>query len=120
MLDSRAGAEWLVPVVFEVLVAPVQGPQTDGPGVVQAGDREAGPVRSKIVAPRRPAFANGQMSCGDVAFAADLAADVLGNLVGAPTLDAGDVKLRKPAVGHVAMIAAQSRIGYAGASNAVT
>jgi hypothetical protein len=43
-----------------------------------------------------------------------------GNLVGAPTLDAGDVKLRKPAVGHVAMIAAQSHIGYAGASNAVT
>jgi integrase len=32
-------------------------------------------------------------------------------------LDAGDVKLRKPAVGHVAMIAAQSRTGYAGASN---
>jgi hypothetical protein len=120
VLDSRAGVEWLVPVVFEVLVAPVQGPQTGDPGVVQAGDREAGPVGSKIVAPRRPAFANGQMSCGDVAFDADLAADVLGNLVGAPTLDAGDVKLRKPAVGHVAMIAAQSRIGYAGASNAVT
>jgi hypothetical protein len=55
-----------------------------------------------------------------IAFDADLAADVLGNLVGAPTLDAGDAKLRKPAVGHVAMIAAQSRIGYAGASNAVT
>ena len=58
------------------------------------------------------------MPWGDVAFDADLAADVLGNLVGAPTLDAGDVKLRKPA-GHVAMIAAQCRSGYAGATNAV-
>jgi hypothetical protein len=59
------------------------------------------------------------MPWGDVAFDADLAADVLGNLVGAPTLDAGDVKLRKPAVGHVAMMAAQGRTGYAGAGNAV-
>ena len=42
------------------------------------------------------------------------------NLVGAPSLDPGDVKLRKPAV-HVAMIAARCRSGYryAGASNAV-
>ena len=76
-MDSRAGVEWLVPVVFEVLVAPVQGPQTGGPGVVQACDREAGPVGSKILAPRRPAFANGQMPWGDVAFDADLAADLL-------------------------------------------
>jgi hypothetical protein len=59
------------------------------------------------------------MPWGDVAFDADLAADVLGNLVGAPTLNAGNVKLRKPAVGHVAMIAAHSRTGYAGAGNAV-
>ena len=75
----------MVPVVFEVLVAPVQGPQTGGTGVVQAGDWEAGPVGSDILAPGWSAFANGQMPCGDVAFDADLAADVLGNLVGAPT-----------------------------------
>jgi hypothetical protein len=50
------------------------------------------------------------------AFDADLAADALGSLAGTPTLDAGHVKLWKPAVGHVAMIAAHSRIGYAGAS----
>jgi hypothetical protein len=56
---------------------------------------------------------------GDVAFDADLAADVLGNLAGAPALDTGDVKLRKPALGHVAMLAAHSRIGYADASSAV-
>jgi hypothetical protein len=79
VLDSGAGVEWLVPVVFEVLIAPVQGSQTGGPGVVQAGDWEAGPVGSEILAPRRPAFANGQMPWGDVAFDADLAADVLGN-----------------------------------------
>ncbi|MDQ1460447.1 MAG: hypothetical protein QOI08_1931 [Actinomycetota bacterium] len=98
VLDSWAGVEWLVSVVFEVLIAPVQGPQTGGLGVVQAGDRESGPVGSEIVAPGRSAFANGQMPWGDVAFDADLAADVFGNLVSAPTLDAGDVKLRKPPV----------------------
>jgi hypothetical protein len=109
----------LVPVVFEVVVAPVQCPQTGGPGVVQARDREAGPVGSEVLAPRRPAFANGQMPWGDVAFDADLAAEGLGYLVRAPPLDAGDVKPRKPAVGHVAMIAARNRIGYADASCAV-
>lgn len=86
---------------------------------MQAGDREAAPFGSDILTPRRPTLANGQMPCGDVAFDADLTADVLGNLTGAPTLDAGDVKLRKPAVGHMAMIAARTRIGYAGASSAV-
>ena len=115
-MDSRAGVEWLVAVVFEVLVAPVEGPQTGGPGVVQAGDREAGPVGSEILAPRRSAFADGQMSWGDVAFDADLVADVFGDLVGAPALDAGDVKLGKSAGGHVVMIAAQDRTGYAGLS----
>ena len=75
------------------------------------------PVGAEILAPRRPAFANGQMPWGDIAFDADLAADVLGNLVGAPTLDAGDVKLRKSAGGHAVMIAAENRTGYAGASS---
>ena len=73
-MDSGAGIERLVPVVFQVLVAPVQGPQTGGPGVVQSGDWEAGPVGSDILAPGRPAFANGQMPWGDFAFDADLAA----------------------------------------------
>ena len=74
VLDSGAGIERLVPVVFQVLVAPVQGPQTGGPGVVQSGDWEAGPVGSDILAPGRPAFANGQMPWGEFAFDADLAA----------------------------------------------
>ncbi len=56
------------------------------------------------------------MSCCDIAFDADLAANVLGDLVGAPALDAGDVKLGKSAGGHVVMIAAQDRTGYPGLS----
>jgi hypothetical protein len=83
---------------------------------VEAGDREAGPVGPELLAPRRSAFADGQMPWGDVAFDADLAADVLGDLFGAPALDAGDVKLGKSASGHVVMIAAQDRTGYAGLS----
>jgi hypothetical protein len=59
------------------------------------------------------------MPCGDVAFDPDLAADVLGNLIGAPTLDASDVKPGKAALGHAAMIAAWGSSGYAGASSAV-
>ena len=83
---------------------------------MQAADRKASPVGSGVPAPRRPAFADGQMSWGDVAFDADLVADVFGDLVGAPALDAGDVKLGKSAGGHVVMIAAQDRTGYAGLS----
>jgi hypothetical protein len=59
------------------------------------------------------------MPWGDIAFDVELAANVVGNLAGAPTLDTGDVKLRKPALGHVAMIAAHHRGGYADASRAV-
>jgi hypothetical protein len=59
------------------------------------------------------------MLWGDVAFDADLAADVLGKLAGAPALDTSNVKLRKPDAGHVAMLAARSRIGEADASSAV-
>jgi hypothetical protein len=47
---------------------------------VQAADRKASPVGSGVPAPRRPAFADGQMSWGDVAFDADLVANVLGDL----------------------------------------
>jgi len=46
------------------------------------------------------------MSWRDVAFDADLCADVLGNLARAPALHAGDVELGKSASGHLAMITA--------------
>jgi hypothetical protein len=47
------------------------------------------------------------MSWSDVAFDADLVANVLGNLAGAPALYAGDVELGKSASGHLVMIAAE-------------
>jgi hypothetical protein len=47
----------------------------------------------------------------DVAFDADLVANVLGDLAGAPTLHAGDVELGKSASSHRAMIAAENRTG---------
>lgn len=96
----------MVAVVFEVAVAPIQGPKPGGPGVVQTGDREAGPVGSQVLAPRRAAFADRQMSWGDVAFDTDLIAHVLEDLIGAPALDAGDVELRRSTGAHVVMIAA--------------
>ena len=46
---------------------------------------------------------------GNVAFDADLAANMLGDLVGTPTLYAGDVELGKSAGGHAVMIAAENR-----------
>ena len=54
---------------------------------------------------------NGQMSWRDVAFDADLVANVLGDLARAPALHAGDVELGKSANGHRAMIAAENRTG---------
>ena len=51
------------------------------------------------------------MSWGDVAFDADLVANVLGDLAGAPALHAGDVELGKSASGHQVMIAAENRTG---------
>src|SRR5271155_1767450 len=74
---------------------------------MQPGDRESGAVGAEVLAPGRSAFANGQMSWGDVAFDADLVANVLGDLAGAPALHAGDVELRKSASGHQVMIAAE-------------
>jgi hypothetical protein len=84
---------------------------------VQAGDRESCPVGAEVLAPRRSAFADRQMSWSEVAFDADLAASVLGNLIGAPALHAGDVKVGKSASGHLVMIAAENHTGYAGASS---
>jgi hypothetical protein len=51
------------------------------------------------------------MSWGDVAFDADLVADVLGDLAGAPALHAGDVEFGKSASGHLVMITAENRSG---------
>ena len=49
---------------------------------MQPRDRESGPVGAKVLAPGWSTFANGQMSWGDVAFDADLVANVLGDLAG--------------------------------------
>jgi hypothetical protein len=51
------------------------------------------------------------MSWRDVAFDADLIANVLGDLVRAPALHTGDVELRKSARWHPVMIAAHNRTG---------
>jgi len=78
---------------------------------VQPGDRESGPVGAEVLPPGRSAFANGQMSWGDVAFDADLVANVVGDLTGAPAVHAGDVELGKSTGGHLVMIAAENRPG---------
>ena len=49
------------------------------------------------------------MSWGDVAFDADLVANVVGDLTGAPAVHAGDVELGKSTGGHLVMIAAANR-----------
>ena len=67
---------------------------------MQPRDRESGPVGAKVLAPGWSTFADGQMSWGDVAFDADLVANVLGDLAGAPALYAGDVELGKSASGR--------------------
>jgi hypothetical protein len=82
---------------------------------VQPGDRESGPVGTKVLARGRSALTNGQMSWRDVAFDADLFANVLRNLAGEPALHAGDVELGKSA-SHLFMIAADKLPGYSGAS----
>jgi len=90
----------LVAVVFEVAVTPVQRPQPGGLGVVQAGDRESGPGGAEVLAPRRSAFADGQMSWGDVTFDTDLTTGMLRDTLGAPALYPRDVELGKSARGH--------------------
>jgi len=100
VLDAGAGVQRLVTVVVEVAVAPVQRPETGGLDVVQAGDGEPGPLRAQVVAPGRSALADRQMAGGDIALDADLAAQPLGDLGGAPPLHASDVELGKSAAGH--------------------
>ena len=75
---------------------------------MQAGDGEPGPIGSEVLAPGWAAFADGQMPWRDVAFDTDLAAKVLGNLVGAPAVDPGDVDVRESAGAHRVMIAVQN------------
>ena len=77
---------------------------------MQPGDRESGPVGADVLAPGRSTFTQiGQMSWGDVAFDADLVANVVGDLTGAPAVHAGDVGFGKSTGGHAAMIAAANR-----------
>src|SRR4029077_11403139 len=105
-------------MVVEVLVAPVQGPQPGGHGVVQAGDWEAAPVGSE--SSRHGGRHSQMVRClGATSHSTRISLRMCSGTWLAPTLDAGDVKLRKPGVGHVAMIAARCRIGYAGASSPV-
>ena len=106
VLDLRAGVNRFVAVVFLVPVAPVQRPKPGGFGVVQAGDRESGPVRAEVLAPRWSAFTDREMSWSNVAFDANLTTGVLGDLLGTPALYAGDVESGK-SVSHLAMIAAE-------------
>jgi len=80
-------------VELEVPVAPVQRPEAGGLGVVQAGDGEPGPLGAEVIGPGGSAFADREVAGGDVALDADLAAQPLGDLGGAPPLRAGDVEL---------------------------
>ena len=75
---------------------------------MQAGDGEPGPIGPEVLGPGWAAFADGEMSRGDVAFDTDLAAKVLWDLVGAPALDAGDVDVGKSCGAHRVMIAVQN------------
>jgi len=106
VLDLGTGVERFVAVVFLVPVAPVQRPEPGAFGVAQAGDRESGPVGAEVLAPGWPAFADGQMSWGDVTFDADLVANVFRDLDRAPALHAGNVELGKSTSDHQVMIAA--------------
>jgi hypothetical protein len=106
-LDLGAGGQRFVAVVFQVAVAPVQRPKPGGFGVVQAGDRESGPVGAEVLAPRWSAFTDRQMSWSNVAFDANLTTGVLGDLLGTPALYADDVESGK-STSHLAMIAAPS------------
>ena len=64
--------------------------------IVRLSIGKSGPVGTEVLAPGRSAFANGQMSWGEVAFDADLLANVLGDLARALTLHAGDVRSKGP------------------------
>ena len=57
-------------------------------------------VVAKVLAPGLSALTNSQMPWCDVAFDADLVANVFGDLARAPALHTGDVEVGKSANGH--------------------
>lgn len=100
VLEAGAGLEGLVAVELQVPVAPVQRPEAGGLGVVQACDREPGPLGAKVLAPGGSALADREVAGGDVALDADLVAQPLRDLGGAPPLRASDVELGEFAASH--------------------
>ena len=81
---------------------------------MQTRDGKPSPIEPEVLAPRWAAFADGQMSWGDVAFDTDLAAKVLWDLAGAPALDASDVDVGKSCGAHRVMIAVRAMIRTCG------
>jgi len=100
VLEAWAGLEGLVAVELEVPVAPVQRPEAGGLCVVQACDREPGPLGAEVVGPGGSTLADREMECSHVALDADLAAQPLRDLGGAPPLRASDVELGESAASH--------------------
>jgi len=100
VLEAWAGLEGLVAVELEVLVAPVQRPEAGGLGVVQACDREPGPLGAEVVGPGGSTLADREMEYSHVALDADLAAQPLRDLGGAPPLRTSDVELGESAASH--------------------
>lgn len=84
----------------EIAVAPVQGPRFVGGGVAQAGDREAGPFRPEVLAPRGTALDDREVSWGGFAVDADLVAGVLGHPRKAPPPHPCDVQFRQGQSDH--------------------
>ena len=80
VLDAGAGVQGLVVVELQVPVAPVQRPEAGGLGVVQACDREPGPLGAEVVAPGWSALADRQVAGRDVALDADLTTQPLRDL----------------------------------------
>lgn len=75
----------------EIAVAPVHGPRPVRDRVAQAGDREARPFRSEVLALGAPPLDNGDVSWGHFARDPDLVSGVLGDPRGAPPLHSRDV-----------------------------
>ena len=63
-----------------------------GAGVVQPGDRVAGPLRPGVVGPGCPSFDDREVSGRLVALHANLVSRPFGYAGAAPALDTGDIK----------------------------
>jgi len=100
ILNVRARRQELVTVKFEVPVPPIQSPQPGFLRVRQAGDRESRPLRSEVLTPRRPAFADRDMARRDVAFDPNLMTQTIGNSTGAVLHDPGDIEFGKSGSSH--------------------